>query len=101
MTAPALRSLAALLPSREEFAVLYRYLRANGGYEYKTETLVHQLGNRIPYGKLRVMLEAMSELGLIMIQEGLKQNRITLNPVEGKVDLESARIIRAIREAIQ
>lgn len=93
--------LAALLPSREEFAVLYRYLRANGGYEYKTETLVHQLGNRIPYGKLRVMLEAMSELGLIMIQEGLKQNRITLNPVEGKVDLESARIIRAIREAIQ
>ncbi len=98
---PDKSKLAALLPNREEFAVLYRFLRSNGGYGYKTETLVHRLGDRISYGKMRVMLEAMNELGLIVIREGLKQNRITLNDVRGKVDLDSARIIRAIREAIQ
>ncbi|MBQ1943911.1 MAG: hypothetical protein II346_02735, partial [Ruminococcus sp.] len=64
-------------------------------------TLVGRLQNRLSYGKIRVALEAMNELGLIQIQEGLKTNRITLRRVSRKVDLSSASIIKKLREVTQ
>jgi len=91
-------ALLGILPSRDDFALLYRYLRDRKGYSRRTETLVGRLQNRLSYGKLRVALEAMNELGLIRIQEGLKTNRITLCQVSRKVDLSSASIIKKLRE---
>lgn len=93
--------LLSILPDRNDFALLYRFLRERNGYCYAAETLVSRLGNRLSYGKIRVMLEAMSELGLIRIEEGLKTNCITLNRVSGKVDLENAGIIKKLREVTQ
>jgi single-stranded-DNA-specific exonuclease len=93
--------LQSILPNREDFALLYRYLRDRGGYNRRTETLVGRLQNRLSYGKIRVALEAMNELGLIQIQEGLKTNRITLRRVSRKVDLSSASIIKKLREVTQ
>ncbi|MBQ1974209.1 MAG: single-stranded-DNA-specific exonuclease RecJ, partial [Ruminococcus sp.] len=93
--------LQSILPDREDFALLYRYLRDHGGYNRRTETLVGRLQNRLSYGKIRVALEAMNELGLIQIQEGLKTNRITLRRVSRKVDLSSASIIKKLREVTQ
>ena len=91
-------ALLGILPSRDDFALLYRYLRDRKGYSRRTETLVGRLQNRLSYGKLRVALEAMNELGLIRIREGLKTNRITLCQVSRKVDLSSASIIKKLRE---
>ena len=93
--------LQSILPDREDFALLYRYLRDRGGYNRRTETLVGRLQNRLSYGKIRVALEAMNELGLIQIQEGLKTNRITLRRVSRKVDLSSASIIKKLKEVTQ
>lgn len=93
--------LQSILPNREDFALLYRYLRDCGGYSLRAETLVGRLQNRLSYGKIRVALEAMNELGLIQIQEGLKTNRITLCPVSQKVDLSSASIIKKLKEVTQ
>ena len=93
--------LQSILPNREDFALLYRYLRDRGGYSLRAETLVGRLQNRLSYGKIRVALEAMNELGLIRIQEGLKTNRITLCPVSQKVDLSSASIIKKLKEVTQ
>ena len=90
--------LLSILPERYDFALLYRYLREKGGYPYKIETLPGKLGYRLSYGKIRTALEAMNELGLIEIREGLKRSKITLKNVSGKVDLESASIIRKLRE---
>lgn len=92
------KELLSILPSRDDFALLYRYLRDRKGYSRRTETLVGRLQNRLSYGKIRVALEAMNELGLIRIQEGLKANRITLCQVSRKVDLSSASIIKKLRE---
>ena len=94
-------ALAAILPDRSDFAVLYRYLRERQGYSRPVETLVSRLNNRLSYGKIRVALEAMNELGLIRIHEGLKTCRITLNSVAGKVNLENASIIKKLREVTQ
>ncbi len=92
--------LRNIYPTREDFALLYRFLRENGGYSYRADTLPAKLQYRVSYGKIRVMLEAMSETGLIEIREGLKTNRITLRPVSGKVQLENAQIIKRLMEVI-
>lgn len=88
-----------ILPTRNDFVLLYRFLQQNGGYNYPIETLMHKLANRIDYGKIRVIIEAMNELGLIEIIEGIKSCRISLKTVNGKVDLASARIIKELLEA--
>lgn len=93
--------LKRLLPAREDFAAVYRFLRNNGGYSYLTETLTHRLGGQINYGRIRVILEAMKQLNLIQLTEGLSESRITLNPTSGKVNLEAAPVIQALKEAIR
>ena len=93
--------LNSITPDRGDFALLYRFLRDRQGYFHKTETLVSRLNNRLSYGKIRVALEAMNDLGLIRIMEGIRSNRITLNRVAGKVNLESAPIIKRLREVTQ
>ena len=90
--------LEELLPDREDFALLYRCLRDRQGYSFPVETLVNRLNNRLSYGKIRVALEAMNELGLIRICEGLRTTSITLNRVTGKVNLDDASIIKKLRE---
>ncbi len=89
--------LTSILPDRNDFALLYRFLKSNNGYDYPFETLVHKLDNKLSFGKIRVILEAMSELGLIEICEGLKVSQIKLIEVTGKVDLDSARIISKLK----
>ena len=90
--------LKSILPSRDDFAVLYRFLRANGGYSFSFDTLVYKLGNKLSLGKIRVALEAMNELGLITISEGMSISKITVNQVSAKVNLESAAVIKRLTE---
>lgn len=85
-----------ILPSREDFAGVYVYLRNNGGYSLPVETLVHKLKN-ISIGKLRVILSAMKELSLIEMYEGITTAQISLKEVSQKVDLNSSEIIKKLR----
>ncbi len=90
---------ATLLPSREEFACVYRYLRANGGYNHSVDNLLYRLGSStLNYGKLRVVLECMNELSLIEIYEGMNKTKIKLCEVEGKVNLDDSLIISKLKE---
>ena len=89
--------IRSILPDRNDFALLYRFLKSNNGYDFPFETLVYKLDNKLSFGKIRVILEAMSELGLIEICEGLKESHIKLVEVTGKVDLDSARIISNLK----
>lgn len=88
----------SILPSRDDFALMYRFLRQNGGYSFPVETLVHKLSNKLDYGKIRVIIEAMNELRLIEIIEGTNSCKINLLNVKNKVDLGSAKIIKALSE---
>lgn len=87
-----------LLPDRSEFAVVYRFLRANGGYRYSFDSLLYRIGSDIGYGKLRVILECMNELRLIEIDEGLYDFEIKMCEVGAKVDLDTSVIITKLRE---
>ena len=88
----------SLLPDREEFAVVYRWLRANGGYRHPFDALLCRLRSGMSYGKLRVILECMNELGLIRINEGMYDSEIQMLEVGGKVSLDDSLIIQKLRE---
>lgn len=87
----------SLTPDRSEFAVVYRFLNP-GGYHYSFDSLLYRLPADISYGKLRVILECMNELGLIAIDEGLVDFEINMRQVSGKVDLNASVIITKLRE---
>ena len=87
------------IATEQGLGMKYRgYLKSNGGYAFETATLVHMLDNRLSFGKIKVILEAMRELRLIEISEGMKTSKISVLPVNGRVDLESAPIIKKLRE---
>lgn len=88
----------SILPDRNDFALLYRFLRQNNGYTFPVETLMHKLSNKLDYGKIRVIIEAMNELHLIEIIEEMNECSIKLLNVQNKVDIGSARIIKALLE---
>ena len=90
-----------ITPDRNEFAVVYRYLRANGGYHHSFDTLLYRLNCGMSYGKLRVILECMNELRLIRIFEGMYSSEIRMCQVEGKVNLEDSLIIQKLREVCE
>ena len=86
-----------LLPNREDFAILYVFLRKTGGYAFPIETLVHKLDYKLSIGKIRVILDAMSELSLIAVTEGVNSAQIRVSQVSQKVDLNSADTIIKLR----
>lgn len=90
--------LLSITPSRDEFALVYRFLKANNGYKHSIEDLLYRLQSDISYGKLRVILEAMNELLLIRIFEGMYSTKIEMCEVEGKVNLDNSVIINRLKE---
>lgn len=89
--------LADLLPSRDDFAALYVFLRKAGGYAYPIETLVHKLDYKLSIGKIRIILDAMSELSLVAVSEGVNSAQIRVSQVSQKVDLNSAETVIKLR----
>lgn len=91
------RYFPMLLPQREDFAAVYRYLKSVGTIQISLETLSYRLGS-MPCGKLMTCLNAMAELSLITLFEGPKSLKITVLDVDHKVVIESAPILRKLRE---
>lgn len=86
----------SILPVRDDFSLVYRYLRSAGGYAGNPDILAVRLS--LPLGKLRVVLEAMRELGLIEIKQGMAKTEITMCQVGTKVQLDSAPVIQELKE---
>lgn len=92
-------ALDRLIPSREEFAVVYRYLRAQKGWKYGLDVLCGRLqDNRIGCGKLAVILSIMNEMQLVTAHLDGDLCMVTMLEVSGKVDLNSSRILAGLRQ---
>jgi len=96
---------AALLPSREEFIILWRYLkdRAQPGPLEETvprlaRSIARSCGRRETVMRTMVCLEVFDERGLIRLRRTTDHLQIDLNAVEGKVDLEASYIMRRLRK---
>lgn len=82
----------SLYPTREDCALVYKYLKKNNGYPYSLEDLYFRLQSNLTYGKLMFALKAFSQGGLINYKKG-----ITLNTVKEKVNLEETPILKALK----
>jgi single-stranded-DNA-specific exonuclease len=95
------KDLSTLIPTREDFALVYRFLKQNSGLYCPIEILAHRLNDKLSYGKIKVIFEAMNELGLVAIYEDMKKFEVKLMEVSGKVDLESSTIIKQLKVVYQ
>jgi len=93
------------LPRRQEFVALWKYLTANAenGYlEDACDCLARKVSrvSGLPCSLLRtrICLDVFRELGLLESREVGGVLRITLGDRNGKVDLESSRILANLRE---
>lgn len=92
----------SLLPSREEFVHLWRYLSGHEGEVEDTvprlaKNVARSVGRRETYMRTMVCLEVMDERGLIDVHYCSDHVRIATRQVEGKVDLEASHIMRKLK----
>lgn len=85
-----------LLPCREEFAQVYRFLHSSGGWDGHLFTMLRHFGASVTLAKLLVMLQAMRQLKLISCRKRGDAMQICVLPVKQKVDLLQAPILQEI-----
>lgn len=90
--------LEYLMPSREEFAKVYRYLRDKKVFYGGKDILFHKIGRTINYGKLSLIIDVMKELELINIERNDKSERIFINNIQRKVNLADSVLIKRLSE---
>lgn len=81
-----------IYPLREDTIKVFRYIQQHKST--KACFIENDLCRDIPLGKITVALKALLELGIISLEEGL----YSLAPVTEKYDLESAPILKNLRE---
>ena len=88
-----------LLPTRDEAAAVYVYLKANNGKSWFPEILRHRIASEdLSLGKLFVIIKAFEELGLISVECFGIMITITLRTDAEKVDFFSADILQRLME---
>jgi single-stranded-DNA-specific exonuclease len=99
------RQAKTLLPTREEFAGIWRYLKGHAAENRLEETicrLTHCIartyGLRGTVTRTRMCLEVLEECGLIELQCKSDHVQILMLDAEKKVDLEKSRVMRSLRE---
>lgn len=91
-------SAESLMPSRDEFAIVYRYLRKNNGMNFGIDILYHRLDKKLEFGKILVIIDIMKELNLIEVSIDGDNYNISVNQSPNKVNLESSLLLNKIKQ---
>ena len=99
------REAIALLPSRDDFVGLWRYLKGRSSGQLLEETACRLVknfsrfsGRKESYVRTMVCLEVFEERGLIALEQKTDHLRIYLCQPQEKVDLEASAILRQLRQ---
>lgn len=91
-----------LMPTRDEFATVYRYIRKIHFCRLPIDVLTAKIGDEaINCGRLSFILRCMSQLGLIRLEEKGDTVLIELTNTNGKVDLENAKALIYLRNMLK
>lgn len=89
----------ALLPTRADFAEVYRFLRGNQGWKGPEEFLWLRLQKQeLSMGRLLVILDVLEERGLLRKEEKGEDLLLELLPVKQKADLTASPVLRKLEE---
>ena len=83
----------SIYPDRACLAAIYRFLKQHNGWLYSFDDLYFALGQGISYAQLSFALDTFNEAGLI----SLDGEKVILNQVEGKADLENTNVIKTLK----
>lgn len=87
----------SLVPNREEFAALYRFLRAENGFSGDPEVLMGHLAcPSVGIQKLLTALDIFAERGLIRLERFCDSVAVTMVVQPGKVNLLDSGIIKQL-----
>ncbi len=85
-----------IIPNRDEFALVYRVLKASNGYDKDIDYLFYSFADKkINYCKFCIILNVMQEMKLISVSQ--LKDRITILPTEQKIDLDASRLLAKLR----
>lgn len=91
-----------IVPTRDEFAAVYRYIRKSQRNVYSVDAMFQKLScPTIGIFKLLNILDIMNELYLITYSRSSDTLNIVLREVNGKVDLNASKILRKLKEDIK
>lgn len=88
--------LEKMTPSRNEIAVVYKYLKAKHGFQGDIDLLFGAFSQNLNYCKFRLILDILDDVGLIELSSRL--DVIILSDFQGKADLEQAETMKILRQ---
>lgn len=98
LCAEAVGDTSPLCPTREDVAVVYRFLRRQGGFAHGRELLyLHLRGSGISYGKVCAALDILLELGLITASDEAGTLQYQMVVTNQKVDLNRSRLLQRLQ----
>ncbi len=85
-------------PSRDDVAVIYRYLKQVRSFPFGYDQLWCRLGGKLNYCKMRLCIDIMEELALLQRQEGIGDDPLlSLAATKVKADLEQSSILKKLK----
>ena len=93
---------AELIPTREETAIIYRYLKKLGQTFYSVDAVFCHISQNSPidYVKFRIAIDVMLELGLISREIRQEHEMIAVNLNAAKVELQNSSVIRGLQQQL-
>ncbi len=88
-----LNNKTEMYPTREIFAVIYKFLKKNNGWQYSFDDLYFALEQRVPYGTLKFAIEAFEQAGLLVVNN----DKIILKQVAEKAVLENTQVMITLK----
>ncbi len=99
------REAASILPSREDFTYLWRFLQrtcaagpAAGPMDRLARSAIRSASGHRSFGRTMVCLQVMDERGLIRVEHTHNHVSVTIHTPAEKVDLEQSRWMKLLRD---
>ncbi len=84
--------------TRDDMAVVYRLLKKENGYSYGDEMLYSRLiRGQLTFGKMKLALDVLEELGLIKRIISAGKRKIVLCPAQQKVNMDDSLILQRVK----
>ena len=88
------------IPTRDDIATVYRFLRTNGGFSGSSTTLHLAFKDKMSYCKLMLVLEIMKSEKLISAALHCSDINVRVLPVAEKIDIESSELLQSFKDQI-
>lgn len=90
----------AEIPTRDDFAIVYRFLRANGGFSGNSVGLYLAVKDKMTYCKMMLILEILKREKLINASLHCADINIQILPIAEKVDLERSELLQQFKDLV-